>query len=102
MATKAKGEPFSVRFSAATDRAIAAEAKRLNRSKSSIVEMLQDYGSAAALIKGHEFIDERQARLAQAYYDAYPAEIDEAIAENRRPIEERLELYPWIVHVPPA
>jgi len=142
MATKAKGEPFSVRFSAATDRAIAAEAKRLNRSKSSIVEalaeeamrirrfpgiafrgedsrrrpwvigtgldvweiveMLQDYGSAAALIKGHEFIDERQARLAQAYYDAYPAEIDEAIAENRRPIEERLELYPWIVHVPPS
>ena len=142
MATKAKGEPFSVRFSATTDRAIAAEAKRLNRSKSSIVEalaeeamrirrfpgigfrgedsrrrpwvigtgldiweiveLLQDYGSADALIKGHEFIDERQARLAQAYYGAYPAEIDEAIAENRRPIEERLELYPWIVHVPPA
>jgi uncharacterized protein (DUF433 family) len=142
MATKAKGEPFSVRFSAATDRAIAAEAKRLNRSKSSIVEalaeeamrirrfpgiafrgedsrrrpwvigtgldvweiveMLQDYGSAEALLKGHGFIDERQARLAQAYYEAYPAEIDEAIAENRRPIEERLELYPWIVHVPPS
>src|SRR6266511_3460996 len=118
MATKAKGEPFSVRFSAATDRAIAAEAKRIRRFPGiafrgedsrrrpwvigtgldvwEIVEMLQDYGSAAALIKGHEFIDERQARLAQAYYDAYPAEIDEAIAENRRPIEERLELYPWI------
>ncbi len=64
--------------------------------------MCQGYGSADALIKGHEFINARQARLAQAYYDAYPAEIDEAIAENRRPIEEHLELYPWIVHVPPS
>ncbi len=142
MATQPKGEPFSVRFSATTDRAIAAEAKRLKRSKSSIVEaladeamrirrfpgiafrgedsrrrpwvigtgldvweiieMLEDHGSVEALVKNHEFLDERQARLAQAYYQADPEQIDEAIAENRRPIEERLELYPWIVHVPPA
>jgi len=33
-----KGEPFSVRFTLATDRAIEAEARRTRRSKSAIVE----------------------------------------------------------------
>jgi len=46
MARTTKGEPFSVRFSAATDRAIEAEAKRLKRSKSVIVEALADEAGA--------------------------------------------------------
>jgi uncharacterized protein (DUF433 family) len=38
----AKGDPFSVRFTQATDRAVAAEAQRLQRSKSAIVESLAE------------------------------------------------------------
>jgi len=133
---KPKGEPFSVRFSASTDRAIEAEAKRLKRSKSSIVEALaeeamrirrfpgigfqgddagrravvlgtgldvwelietlQNYGSADRVVKDFPLVDHRHMRLAEAYYKAYPEEIDEAIAENNRPVEEWLELYPFI------
>lgn len=37
-----KGEPFSIRFSAATDLAVADEARRLRRSKSSVVEALAE------------------------------------------------------------
>jgi len=138
-----KGEPFSVRFSAATDRAIEAEAKRLKRSKSVIVEALADEamkmrrfpgiafrgedagrrpwvigtgldvweiiellgdfdGSIDVLVKDYDFLTERHVRLAAAYHAAYRQEIDEAIAENRRPPEERLELYPFVEFVQPA
>jgi uncharacterized protein (DUF433 family) len=37
-----KGEPFSVRFSLSTDRAVEAEASRVRRSKSAIVEGLTE------------------------------------------------------------
>lgn len=37
-----KGEPFSVRFSAPTDRAVADEARRSRRSKSAVVEALTE------------------------------------------------------------
>ncbi len=134
--SKPKGEPFSVRFSASTDRAIEAEAKRLKRSKSSVVEALaeeamrmrrfpgigfqgddagrravvlgtgfdvwelietfQNYGSAGAVVKEFPKVEHRHIRLAEAYHEAYSEEIDEAIAQNKRPVEELLELYPFI------
>ena len=138
MATKPrpKGAPFSVRFSASTDRAIEAEAKRLKRSKSSVVEALaeeamrmrrfpgigfqgddagrravvvgtgfdvwelietlQGYGSAEAVVRDFPLVEHRHVRIAQAYHEAYPDEIDEAIAENNQPIEVLLDLYPFI------
>jgi uncharacterized protein (DUF433 family) len=136
VAAQPKGEPFSVRFSRSTDRAIAAEAKRLKRSKSAIVEALaeeamrmrrlpgigfqgddaerravvtgtgfdvwelietlQNYGSAEAVVKDFPNVDHRHVRIAQAYREAYPGEIDETIAENNRPVEDLLELYPFI------
>jgi uncharacterized protein (DUF433 family) len=136
MAAQSKGEPFSVRFSRSTDRAIAAEAKRLKRSKSAIVEALaeeamrmrrfpgvgfqgddasrravvtgtgfdvwelietlRNYGSAEAVVKEFPNVEHRHVQIAQAYHEAYPEEIDEAIAENNRPVEELLELYPFI------
>ena len=37
----------------------------------------------------------RAVELAQAYYGSYPEEIDEKIAENRRPLSELRELYPF-------
>src|SRR6516162_2713359 len=37
-----KGEPFSVRFTASTDRTVAEEARRTRRSKSAVVEALTE------------------------------------------------------------
>lgn len=38
----------------------------------------------------------RQVRLALAYYERFPAEIDEAIAANRRPLPQLQAEYPFI------
>lgn len=130
-----KGEPFSVRFTAPTDRTVEDEARRTRRSKSAVVEalteeavrtrrfpgiafrgddarrrpwvigsgldvweildMLEDFGSVQRLVKETQ-LNERQVRLAVAYRDAHPEEIADAIAENRRPVEEWQELYPFV------
>lgn len=135
MSRTRKGEPFSVRFSAATDRAVAEEARRTKRSKSVIVEALAEEAIRARLFPGLGFrgddaqrrpwvigtgldvwelcqmIEEaeseeslladfglarRQLDLARAYRARHPAEIDDAIAENRRPVEDWQELYPSV------
>jgi len=130
-----KGDPFSVRFGAATDRAIEAEARRVRRSKSAVVEALADeamrmrqfpgigfrdddarrrpwiigsgldiweiceivdaFGSIEQVLDAYELTDQ-QIRLALAYKERYPEEIEQAIAENNRTPEEWLELYPFI------
>jgi hypothetical protein len=41
-------------------------------------------------------LSERQLRLALAYAEAYPDEIEQALAENRRPLEEIRQLYPFV------
>jgi uncharacterized protein (DUF433 family) len=60
-----------------------------------LIEMLQDYGSVERLLEDHEHPTRRAVELAQAYYASYPEEIDEKIADNRRPISELRELYPF-------
>lgn len=137
MATKErKGEPFSIRLSADTDRLVSAEARRTRRSKSAVVEALaeeaarvrrfpgigfrgddfnrsawvigtgldvweviqmsQEFGSDAALVRDTQLTD-GHLRLARAYHAEFPTEIDEAIAENTRPVEEWRSLYPFVV-----
>lgn len=129
-----KGAPFSVRFSEATDRAVAAEARRTRRSKGAVVEALADEALRMRLFPGIGFrgddaqrrpwvigtgldvwelcqlleeaepaalledfgLNERQLQLARAYRDRYPEEIEAAIADNRRPVEEWRELYPHV------
>jgi hypothetical protein len=130
-----KGAPFSVRFAATTDRAVAAEARRTRRSKGAIVEalteealrtrrfpgiafrgddarrrpwvigtgldvweiaqMLDEFDSRERLVRETQLTD-RHLRLVEAYRDAYSPEVEEAIAENRRPVEEWRELYSFI------
>lgn len=63
-----------------------------------VVQMLEDYGSVESLVEETQ-LTAAQARLAQAYRRAYPAEIAQAIAENRRSPEEFLGLYPFIEFV---
>lgn len=60
-----------------------------------IVQMLEDFGSLDQLL-AETHLSERGVRLALAYRDAYPEEIAEAIADNRRPLEELRTLYPFI------
>ena len=131
-----KGEPFSVRFSRSTDAAVAAEARRVRRSKSAVVEaladeamrtrsfpgvgfrgedagrrpwvigsgldiweicqMADDFGSTEDLVVDAHLSD-RQIRLALAYRERYPDEIEQAIEENSRPVDEWRELFPFVV-----
>jgi uncharacterized protein (DUF433 family) len=60
-----------------------------------LIEMLEDCGSIDRLLKAHERLTRRSVELALAYYAGYPEEIDERIADNRRPLAELRELYPF-------
>ena len=53
--TEAKGQPFSVRFAKRTDAFMEAEAKRLKRSKSSLVEELAEEGAKVRRFPGLAF-----------------------------------------------
>ncbi|HEX6700710.1 MAG TPA: hypothetical protein VF101_08275 [Gaiellaceae bacterium] len=61
-----------------------------------IVQMLDDFGSSERLRESHG-LTEQHVRLALAYRDRYPEEIETAVAENRRPAEEWRERYPFVV-----
>jgi uncharacterized protein (DUF433 family) len=130
-----KGQPFSVRLQAETEKLIEAEARRTRRTKSAVVEafaeetartrrfpgiafrgddsrrrawvigsgldaweivhMLEDFGSLDALVADTP-LTSQQVRLAVAYRDAYPDEIDEAVADNRRPLADVGDLFPFV------
>src|ERR1700691_2318391 len=60
-----------------------------------VVDVYNDVGSVERMVEGLS-IDQRQIQLALDYYKMFPEEIDAAIAENRRPIEQLEEEYPSI------
>jgi uncharacterized protein (DUF433 family) len=60
-----------------------------------VIEAYQDYASIERMVAETD-LEEPQIRLALAYWEQYPHEIDEAIAQNRVPIDEARELYPFI------
>lgn len=60
-----------------------------------IVQMLEDFGTADRLL-AETHLTERHLRLALAYRDAYPDEIADAVADNRRPAQDLTLLYPFI------
>lgn len=60
-----------------------------------IAQMIDEFGSATKLVAQTQ-LTPAQVRLTVAYRDAYPTEVDEAIAENRRPIDELRTLFPFI------
>ncbi len=59
-----------------------------------LIELLEDCGSVQRLVE-ETGLDARAVELARAYYASYPEEIAQAIAENRRPLAELRELYPF-------
>ncbi|HEX9889555.1 MAG TPA: hypothetical protein VGA69_08775 [Nitriliruptorales bacterium] len=60
-----------------------------------IGQMLEDFDSVDMLV-AQTHLSPAHVRIAVAYREAYPDEIDEAIAENRRPIEDARVLFPFI------
>jgi hypothetical protein len=60
-----------------------------------IVDAHRDIGSIEQMAAGGS-ANERQIQLALNYYGLFADEIDAAIAENRRPIEQLQEEFPFI------
>lgn len=60
-----------------------------------VVDAHRDLRSVEALVAAGE-VSERQARLALAYSERFPDEIEEAIAQSRRPLERLRAEYPFI------
>jgi hypothetical protein len=66
-----------------------------------IIQMLDDFGSIEHLTE-ETHLTVPQVRLAVAYRDNYPEEINEAIEQNRRTPAAWHELYPFIELSPTA
>jgi hypothetical protein len=60
-----------------------------------IVDAHRDVGSIESMAAGGS-ANERQVRLALDYYKLFPEEIDAAVADNRRPMEQLEEEFPFI------
>jgi uncharacterized protein (DUF433 family) len=66
-----------------------------------IVEMLRSYrGDEESLLANHPLLNVQRIRAAQAYAERFPEEIEALIEANHRPLEEILELYPFIRRPP--
>jgi hypothetical protein len=60
-----------------------------------IVDAHRDIGSMQRMAEGGS-ANERQIRLALDYYEVFPEETDAALADNRRPIEQLEDEFPFI------
>jgi uncharacterized protein (DUF433 family) len=66
-----------------------------------IVEMIRSYrGDEESLLANHPLLNVRRIRAAQAYAERFPEEIEALIEANHRPLQEILELYPFIRRPP--
>lgn len=60
-----------------------------------LIWIYQSYeGDVERMIADYDQLTEREVRLGLAYYERFPEEIDEAIAENSRSLEHWVALYP--------
>lgn len=60
-----------------------------------LIEMLEDLGGVEALVADSQ-LSERHVELALAYQREFGEEIARAVAENRRPLDELRDLYPFV------
>ncbi|MGH9000826.1 MAG: hypothetical protein ACRDY7_15710 [Acidimicrobiia bacterium] len=58
-----------------------------------VVAAYQDFGSVQLMVAKTD-LSERQIRLALAYRDRFPDEIDDAVQRNRRPLEDLRAEFP--------
>jgi hypothetical protein len=66
-----------------------------------VVDAYRDIGSVERMVEGAS-ASERNIRLALAYYERFPEEIDSAIADNRRSIGQLHEEFPFIAVSEPS
>lgn len=60
-----------------------------------LIQAFQDFGGDAEAMLAASELDRRQLEIALAYHREFHAEIDEAIAANRRSLEELSKEYPF-------
>ena len=62
-----------------------------------IVDLLRSYGGDERVLReSHPLVSERHLRLARAYAERFPREIEEILEAQRRPLTELLDLYPFL------
>ena len=61
-----------------------------------LCETIDNYGSVAKVVADFPLVSELHCRLARSYREAYPEEIEGAIASNNRSRAELQALYPFI------
>jgi uncharacterized protein (DUF433 family) len=61
-----------------------------------VIDIYKDVGSVESMVENWS-INERQVQLALDYYKMFPDEIDAMIADNKRPIEQLEEEFPFAV-----
>lgn len=59
-----------------------------------VIETHRNFGSIGPIVEDFN-LTERHIRVALAYHDRFPGEIDEAMARNDRPLEELMRELPW-------
>lgn len=68
-----------------------------------LLELLRAHGGdESALRASHSLVGERHLRLARAYAERFPAELERFTELARRPIDETLALYPFLQRQEPA
>jgi uncharacterized protein (DUF433 family) len=60
-----------------------------------IIEAFQSYGAIEPLVAESD-LTERQVKLALAYYGGYRDEVDAAVEENQRPLNEVRRVHPAV------
>jgi uncharacterized protein (DUF433 family) len=67
-----------------------------------ILEMLRSYGNQEQrLLANHPLLASRHLRAARTYAERFPDEIETLLQENRRPLSELRELYPFLQSAAP-
>ena len=62
-----------------------------------LVDLLRSYeGDVEKLRQSHPLVTDRQLRLARAYAERFPEEVEGQLEANRRPLEELRALYPFL------
>jgi len=62
-----------------------------------LVDLLRSYEGDAEKLRGnHPLVSDRHHRLARAYAERFPEEIETLLEANRRPLEELRALYPFL------
>jgi hypothetical protein len=62
-----------------------------------LVDLLRSYEGDAEQLRGnHPLVSDRHLRLARAYAERFPEEIEALLEANGRPLEELRALYPFV------